>query len=153
MNPTNATAPNSSLLMPALIIVSGITVLLVLLLVTPVSSAPAPSAMIVLDEAAVNAGKKIYLTVCAACHGGQAMGVQGLGKPLVDSPFFNGLTNEELLIFLQNGRPVNDPLNTTGVAMPARGGRLNLTDADLTNVIAYIRSLNMPAPRVFTAKK
>jgi mono/diheme cytochrome c family protein len=152
MNPTTTTTPNSSLLMSSLMLVGGLTLALMLLLARPGSNAVAPSPMMVLDEAAVKAGRTTFLTVCAACHGTQGMGIQGLGKPLVGSAFFSSLTNAELLTFLQNGRPVNDPLNTTGVPMPARGGRLGLTDADLANVIAYIRSLNMAAPPVVVKK-
>ena len=122
-------------------LVTGLlTVLLVALLtvVRPVSSTPTAA----LDPATVKAGKLTFLTVCASCHGPQALGINGLGKPLVGSMFVNARTDAQLLAFLQAGRPVDDPLNTTGVVMPARGGRLSLTDTDLTSVIAYIRSLN-----------
>lgn len=91
------------------------------------------------------AGQKVFRTVCIACHGANAQGIKGLGKPLVGSEFFNSRTDEQMLKFLHTGRPVNDPLNTTGVVMPAKGGRTNLTDEDLLNVIAYIRSLNAAA--------
>jgi mono/diheme cytochrome c family protein len=141
MNTTDTTtSPN--LLIATMIIVGGLTLVLILLLAQPLRSTAAPTASIVLDEAVVKAGRTIFLTVCASCHGPEALGVQGLGKPLVGSEFFNSRSNAELLVFLQNGRPVNDPLNTTGVAMPARGGRLHLTDIDLESVIVYIRSLN-----------
>jgi mono/diheme cytochrome c family protein len=40
------------------------------------------------------------------------------------------------------GRQPTDPLNTTGQLMPAKGGNPALTDEDLYNVVAYIRSLN-----------
>jgi disulfide bond formation protein DsbB len=33
-------------------------------------------------------------------------------------------------------------LNTTGVAMPARGGTPPLTDSELVDVLAYLRSIN-----------
>lgn len=94
---------------------------------------------------AIIAGQKIFRTVCIACHGANAQGIKGLGKPLVGSEFFNSRTDDQMLQFLLTGRPVNDPLNTTGVVMPAKGGRTNLTDEDLLNVIAYIRSLNAVA--------
>ncbi len=73
------------------------------------------------------------------------MGITGLGKPLIGSQFVNGMTDEDFLNFLHVGRDVSDPLNTTGVTMPAKGGNPNLTDDDLLNVIAYVRSLNAPA--------
>jgi mono/diheme cytochrome c family protein len=138
--------PNSdqtSFLIPGIISVGILTllVMLVVMQIRPVNTdhkaAAAPP-----DPAAVKAGKTTFMMVCAACHSPKATGIQGLGKPLIGSAFFNGHTDAELLAFLQRGRSVNDPLNTTGVMMPARGGRASLTDTDLANVIAYIRSLN-----------
>lgn len=131
-----------SFVIPGMLTIGLLTILLVLIItqVRPASvnhSAGAP-----LDPAAVKAGKTVFMTVCAACHSPKATGIKGLGKPLIGSLFFNSHTDAELLAFLQKGRPVNDPLNTTGVMMPARGGRPTLTDKDLASVIAYIRSLN-----------
>ena len=34
-----------------------------------------------------------------------------------------------------------DPLNTTGVGMPSKGGNPALTDEDLYDIVAYIRTL------------
>jgi mono/diheme cytochrome c family protein len=100
---------------------------------------------VVLDPAMVSAGESSFQSVCSACHGFNAQGISGLGKPLVDSAFIDGLSDDELLTFLQVGRDVSDPLNTTGVPMPARGGNPGLTDDDLREIIAYIRSLNLPS--------
>ncbi len=134
----------SSFLIPVIVSV-GILTLLIMLVVTQLRPVHTDNNVVVvsLDPAAVKAGKTTFMMVCAACHSPKATGIQGLGKPLIGSAFFNGHSDEELLAFLKKGRPINDPLNTTGVMMPARGGRPNLTDTDLTNVIAYIHSLNM----------
>jgi mono/diheme cytochrome c family protein len=142
MNTTTST--HSSPLMPALILIGTLTLVLVLLLAQSASKAVALPT-IALDEKAVKAGRTTFLTVCAACHSPTGQGINGLGKPLIGSQFVNSYSNVELLAFLQTGRLISDPLNTTGVVMPARGGRLSLTDDDLTNVIAYIRSLNSSA--------
>ena len=150
------------MLMPGIIVVSLLTVLILLVMMQvhpsnsdnsvnppkPVNSTspldpPKPAVAAALDPDAVKAGRTTFMMVCAACHNPKATGIKGLGKPLIGSVFFNGHTDAELLAFLQTGRPVDDPLNTTGVMMPARGGRLTLTDDDLKNVIAYIRSLNV----------
>jgi mono/diheme cytochrome c family protein len=144
MNMTTST--HSSSLMPALILIGTLTLLLVLLLSQSTGKAVALPA-IDLDEQTVKAGRVTFLTVCAACHSPTGQGISGLGKPIIGSQFVNSHSDVELLAFLQTGRPINDPLNTTGVVMPARGGRLSLTDDDLTNTIAYIRSLNLPARR------
>jgi disulfide bond formation protein DsbB len=95
-----------------------------------------------LDPQMVSSGETIYQGLCVACHGFIARGISGLGKTLIGSEFINNSTDDELHAFLLVGRPIQDPLNTTGVAMPAKGGNPALTDADLYNVIAYIRSLN-----------
>lgn len=87
-------------------------------------------------------GEQIYQRTCTACHGFDAKGIQGLGKTLVGSVFIDGLTDDELAAFIAQGRDVTDPQNTTGVAMPPRGGNPALTDEDLAHVVAYIRSLN-----------
>ena len=139
--PTNN---QSSLVIPGILVIGLLTTMLVLLItqVHPVQSSNHVVVAAALDPAAVKAGKTTFMMVCAACHSPKATGIEGLGKPLIGSVFFNSHSDTELLTFLQTGRPVTDPLNTTGVMMPARGGRLSLTDTDLTNVIAYIRSLN-----------
>ena len=138
---SKSTYNQSSLLIPAILAASIVTILFILVLtqIRPLNvTKPA-----VLDPTAVKAGKTTFMMVCAACHSPKATGIKGLGKPLIGSVFFNSHTDAELLKFLQTGRPVTDPLNTTGVMMPARGGRPTLTDTDLANVIAYIRSLNV----------
>jgi disulfide bond formation protein DsbB len=65
-----------------------------------------------------------------------------LGKDLTTSTFVKGLTDEQFLAFVKTGRPASDPANTTGVDMPPRGGNPALTDKDLTDAIAFIRTIN-----------
>ena len=91
---------------------------------------------------AIAEGKTIYDGSCTACHADGGVGIDGLGKPLVGSEFVAGLNDSDLLEFLKVGRDTTDPENTSGIAMPAKGGNPALTDADLENVIAYLRSLN-----------
>ena len=88
-------------------------------------------------------GKEIYNQVCVACHGPDAKGLPGLGKSLhpSDSEFIRSKTDDELVAFIKQGRSTDDPLNTTGVAMPPKGGNPALTDQDLYDVVAYIRTL------------
>ncbi len=96
------------------------------------------------DPAMAAAGERIFQGTCAMCHGFNAMGISGLGKPLIGSQFVNSRTDDQMVEFLTHGRQVTDPLNTTGVMMPARGGNPTLTDDNLREVVAYIRSLNAP---------
>lgn len=101
-----------------------------------------PQTVAALDPATVSKGSNLFQATCAACHGFNALGISGLGKTLVGSEFVNGLNDDDLLAFLNVGRQVFDPLNTTGVMMPPKGGNPTFTDDDLRAVIAYIRSLN-----------
>ena len=87
------------------------------------------------------AGAEHFSEVCSACHGPGGEGIEGLGKDLTTSEFVAGLSDEELLAFIQEGRPVDHPDNTTGVAMPPRGGNRDFTDEQLLDIIAYIRTL------------
>lgn len=116
---------------------------------TPTSVPPTPTPAVsggVGEEAGVTGdatrGKELFVGTCAACHGPTAEGIPGLGKDLTTSEFVAGLSDAELLEFIKKGRPIDDPLNTTGVEMPPRGGNMTLTDDDLRDIIAYIRSLH-----------
>jgi disulfide bond formation protein DsbB len=88
----------------------------------------------------IDNGRDTFLTSCAACHGQNAQGIQGLGKNLIVSEFTTGLTDEELVQFIIEGRTPDHPLNTTGMPMPARGGNPALTDAAILDIVAYLRS-------------
>jgi len=68
-------------------------------------------------------------------------GIIGLGKDLTTSEFVKDKTDAELVAFIKTGRPVSDPLNTTGVEMPPKGGNSALTDQDLADAVAYIQTL------------
>lgn len=86
-------------------------------------------------------GAKLYGATCAACHGKDAKGMPNLGKDLTTSEFAIGLSDADLVKFLKEGRSTDDPANTTGVAMPPKGGNPALTDADLESIVAYLRTL------------
>ena len=88
-------------------------------------------------------GEVLYNGTCVACHGPNGEGIEGLGKPWVGSNFINSLTDQEMFDFLLEGRPSDHPENTTGIAMLPRGGNPNLTDDDLFDLIAYMRTLNL----------
>jgi disulfide bond formation protein DsbB len=64
-----------------------------------------------------------------------------LGKDLTASTFLKGLPDAEAILFLTKGRPSSDPLNTTKVDMPPRGGNPALKEQDLADIIAYLRTL------------
>lgn len=91
----------------------------------------------------VSLGQTAYLRYCAVCHGPDAQGRPGLGKNLITSSFVAGQSDADLVQFIREGRPADDPLNTTGIAMLPYGGQPTLSDADLTNLVAYMRSVNL----------
>ena len=101
---------------------------------------PAPPPPPAAGDAA--AGETAYNGTCSACHGPDLMGVTGLGKALIGSEFVGSNSDDDLLAFLKIGRPTSDPLNTTGVDMPPKGGNPSLDDDDLRDIIAFVRSRN-----------
>jgi len=88
------------------------------------------------------AGQAAYQTTCIACHGPAAEGVPGLGKDLTTSDWVASQSDADLLAMFKTGRPAADPLNTTGIDMPPKGGNPALTDDDLQNIVAYLRSIH-----------
>lgn len=92
-------------------------------------------------EREVQRGRVVYDRVCATCHGRDAMGIRMLGSALRDNEWVREQSDRELVKLLEEGRPATDPLNTTGVDMPPKGGDPSLSDEDLANVVAYLRSL------------
>jgi len=86
-------------------------------------------------------GKDAYMQSCTACHGPDAKGIKGLGKDLTNNEYIKTHTDEELLKYVLVGRMPDDPLNTTGVAMPPKGGNPALTEAQIVDIIAYMRTL------------
>ncbi|MER3467092.1 MAG: hypothetical protein C4312_00305, partial [Thermoflexus sp.] len=91
-------------------------------------------------------GKELFAGTCASCHGPDAKGIPGLGKDLTTSAFVRQQTDAQLLEFIKKGRPATDPANTTGVDMPPKGGNPALTDQDLADIIAFIRTFNPHRP-------
>lgn len=88
------------------------------------------------------AGKASFASICSACHGPTGEGIQGLGKNLTTSEFVASQTDDQLVNFIKVGRGPTDPGNTTGVAMPPKGGNPAFTDNDLYNIVAFIRSIH-----------
>ncbi len=114
-----------------------------LLLLLPILSAcggrpPAPAAASRTADTPAN-GAALYASHCANCHGAQAEGRTHVGPALVGNPFVDTRSDDELLAFLQVGRPVNDPTNRSGIPMPPRGGA-KLDDDQLHAIIDWLRS-------------
>jgi mono/diheme cytochrome c family protein len=86
-------------------------------------------------------GKSLFTQNCGTCHGPEARGVPHLGKDLVTSKFTMDLSDDQLLAFVRKGRAANDSSNTTGIPMPPSGGNPSLSDDQLREIIAYLRTL------------
>ncbi|HBY97482.1 MAG: cytochrome c [Ardenticatenaceae bacterium] len=107
-------------------------------------AAPAPAATTAPATSMGDAtkGKELFAGTCAACHGPDGKGIQGLGKDLTASDFVASQSDEQLLAFVKVGRRPTDPANTTGVDMPPKGGNPALSDEELQDIIAYIRTIH-----------
>ena len=87
-------------------------------------------------------GKEEFEKTCSACHGPEGKGIEGLGKDMTSSEFIAGLSDEELVAFIKIGRTTSDPLNTTGVDMPPKGGNPALNEDDLYDIVAFMRTIH-----------
>ena len=92
----------------------------------------------------IASGSKLYANTCIACHGAGGVGIKGNGKALAANEFIASLDDDSLLAFIQKGRDPSDPKNTTGVGMPPKGGNPALSEDDLLDIIAYLRTLQTP---------
>ena len=101
----------------------------------------------------IASGTRLYASTCIACHGAGGAGIKGNGKALLNNTFVQGLSDDDLLAFVKKGRDPGDSKNTTGVAMPPKGGNPALSDDDLLDVISYLRTLQPAAPAAASASK
>jgi disulfide bond formation protein DsbB len=102
------------------------------------SMAAEPSPAQVGDPAA---GEKIFASACVGCHGRQGKGVPGLSQDMSQSELVASTTDQELFEFIKTGRAPGDASLTPSVVMPPKGGNPSLTDQNLANIVAYVRSL------------
>lgn len=109
--------------------------------VLPTSEKPAGA---LLNGADYLAGRELYNAACSACHGANGQGVANMGKDLVRGKFPLALSDTGLAKQIIAGRPVTDPMNTTKIPMPPKGGRADLTDAQIGQIVVYIRGLQDP---------
>jgi mono/diheme cytochrome c family protein len=115
--------------------------LLLALNLTACGGAPATEAPSPTPAADLAAGEALFASTCSACHGPAGEGMPGLGKDMTTSQFISEKSDAELIEFIKVGRDPSDPLNTTGVAMPPKGGNPALSDEDLRDIVAFVRTL------------
>lgn len=89
----------------------------------------------------IASGNALFHTSCVACHGKEGVGIAGNGKALANNAFVQSLDEDGLFEFISKGRSPTDPLNTTGIQMPPKGGNPAMSEDDILDVIAYLRTL------------
>lgn len=89
-------------------------------------------------------GIELWNATCRACHGVAGEGVIGQGRDIRSAEYIQVRDDLELVAFIKEGRLASDPLNSTGIQMPPKGGNPMLKDQDLIDIIAYIRSFQIP---------
>ncbi len=114
-------------------------------LASPVQNAPTPTpaansaaaprnAAVTIDREAAARGQQLFVQECSFCHGPDARGGAEGGVDLTRSAIVNGdPTSAQLAVFLKTGRPPK---------MPAFD---NLTDAQVSDIGAFVRSQNLIA--------
>jgi mono/diheme cytochrome c family protein len=105
---------------------AGVAVMAVVLLM-------ASTSMLALPPADAGAGKDVYLKKCKACHAEDGHGNEGMAKALkttitpLDSDAVQSKSDADLKTVITQGK---------GKMKPVTG----LSDADVANVIAYVRA-------------
>jgi mono/diheme cytochrome c family protein len=89
----------------------------------------------------INAGKTLFQTTCVGCHGVDARGTALIVKNLVGGKFARTSTDDAMVSLIRTGRPADDPVNVARIAMPPRGGKPELSDDNLKDIVLYLRSL------------
>ncbi len=102
----------------------------------------APHTLVELDESPCkgdsNAGEKLYLAICAACHGRNGAGYSeaSSGTGIVRKPFLDSVTNGYLRHIIKNGK---DQTQMRSFQKDSPTAVANLSDEEIENVIAYLR--------------
>jgi len=90
------------------------------------------------EVALISSGEQLWAINCAACHG---VNGQGVSAPALNSQeFFEGTSDEQIAGIVRGGVP--------GTPMPAWWNEYGgpLTDQQIAEVVAYIRSWEPTAP-------
>ncbi|MDE3029475.1 MAG: cytochrome c [Paracoccaceae bacterium] len=81
-------------------------------------------------------GERAFNAVCAACHGANAGGRQGMGPPFINPIYKPGHHGDYAFeMAVQNGVPSH---HWRFGNMPPQSG---LTRADVLNIVVYVRAL------------
>jgi len=109
-----------------------------------------------LNQDGRTAGAKLFIQICAACHGAGGGGIEGLAPPLTDSEYLK--TNiERLGLILLHG--LKGPVNVNGITynfnstMPGLINNEQISDQDLAAIVSYITNAFSDYPKGLSANK
>jgi cytochrome c oxidase cbb3-type subunit 2 len=94
------------------------------------------------DVAAVKKGQELFVANCAACHGGEGEGTEGVAPSLIDARFLEqdgDLPDAAYHAMIKGGSDAKPQLGRPGYkdgGMPAFG---DLSDDDAWSIVAYLR--------------
>jgi putative membrane-bound dehydrogenase-like protein len=104
----------------------------------PGAAVTAPKPLTPPQQERFEAGRTIFSSVCAACHGTNGQGVDGLAPPFLDSEWILGPPSRSIRIVLHGLR---GPIRVLGQMhtgdMPALGGAFD--DRQIASVLTYLR--------------
>lgn len=101
-------------------------------------------------------GAKIFRQICAACHGVNGEGNEGVAPPLTNSEYIAN-SPEKLGLIILHGLAgpihVNGKLYEINQAMPGLNNNANLSDKDISDVITYVTNAFSKAPKWIKPEK
>lgn len=101
-------------------------------------------------------GAKIFRQICAACHGMDGKGIEGVAPPFVNSEYITGPTERLGLIVLHGLTGpvhVNGQLYKLNQAMPGMANNASLSNEDISDILSYITNAFFRTPQSLTPKK
>ena len=101
-------------------------------------------AAVLIEHSDIVNGELIWNATCRSCHGATGEGVPGQGVPLDDNAYVRNHSDKELVTFVTDGRTASDPETTLFLDMPPKGGNPMLKEQQIIDVVAYMRTLEIP---------
>ena len=105
---------------------------------TPASTTPAAKLDLnfeqLTDVASLDAGKQIYITNCASCHGPEGQG--GIGPNMADNYYIHGGGINDMMATIINGVPIKGMISWKGI----------LNDQQMNQVASFMMSLRGTNP-------
>jgi mono/diheme cytochrome c family protein len=77
---------------------------------------------------------------CFACHGADATGLPAAGSALTTGLYFVPMEWHPIDSLIAAGIP--DPITRSPIAMPPRGGKSNLSPAEMRSIAAYVWAIS-----------